>query len=95
MGVFSEYLRRRDLVPDGIQRPFTFFRCIYVLNNEEWKTADNVSLEAKVPVNTVRGYLKIAYAHGLVERKKVPSSSFRRGGKVYAYRLNVVKKNEA
>ena len=57
-----------------------------MLDEEEWKTAERISFEAGVPIGTVSGYLRIAYANGLVERKQVPSSAYG-GGKVYAYRL--------
>jgi len=88
MGVMSAYLKwREDVVPDGIRKPLTFFRCLYALDTEEWKTAEKVALEADIPINTVLGYLKIAHEYGMVERKPVPSSSYG-GGKVYAYRLN-------
>ena len=86
MGLMYEFRKwGRNLVPEGVRRPVLFFRCIYVLNTKEWKTAEKISLEAGVPIGTVSGYLRIAYVNGLVERKQVPSSAYG-GGKVYAYR---------
>lgn len=88
MGLMKEYRRwKQDVVPDGIRRPFTFFRCLYALDTEEWKTAVKVALEMGISVNTVQGYLKIAYQYGMAERKLVPSLAYG-GGRIYAYRLN-------
>jgi len=83
-----KYLRlKKAVVPEGIRKPFTFFRCLYALDAEEWKTAEKVALEADIPINTAMSYLKIAYEYGMAERKPIPSSAYG-GGKVYAYRLN-------
>ena len=88
MGVMSAYLKwGENIVPEGIRRPFLFFRCLYALDMEDWKTAEKVASEADVPIGTAMSYLKIAHAYGLVERKSVPSSAFF-GDKVYAYRLS-------
>jgi predicted transcriptional regulator len=88
MGLMYEFRKwGRNLVPDGVRRPVLFFRCIYVLDTKEWKTAGDIAFEAGVPVGTAMGYLRTAYANGLIERKQVPSRAYG-GGKVYAYRLN-------
>ena len=87
MGLMVKYLRvKEDLIPDGIRRPFTFFKCLHALDAEAWKTADKVALEADIPVSTARSYLRIIYNHGMAERKLVHRNGG--NGKVYVYRLN-------
>jgi len=88
MGLMSKYLQiKDDIVPEGIRKPLTFFKCLYALDAEEWKTAEKVAFEVDIPINTAMSYLKIAYRYGMADRKPIPSSAYG-GGKVYAYRLN-------
>ena len=89
MGLMLKYQRLKEaVVPDGIRKPFTFFRCLYALDADEWKSAEKVAIEVGVPTNTVVHYLRIAYEHGMAERKRVPASASYGGKRVYVYRLN-------
>jgi len=91
MGLMLKYQRLKEaVVPDGIRKPFTFFRCLYALNADEWKSAEKVAIEAGVSTNTAMNYLRIAYEHRMVERRRVNSrQSYAGGGKIYVYRLNM------
>ena len=83
MGPTLKYLKvKKELVPDGIRRPFVFFKCLYALDAEIWKTAEKIAFEADIPINTAKGYLRIICEYGMAEKKLIN----RRG--VHAYRLN-------
>ena len=90
MGLMLKYLQlKKTVVPDGIRKPFIFFRCLHALDDKEWKTPDKIALETGVSANTIQNYLRIAYEYGMVDRKRVSSLTYSGGRKkVYAYRLN-------